>query len=106
MAVRQIPPNLLHPGLVRVGRVADKAYASRGKLHGEEHVECDQPCYGSNLDRSEVNGAQYVRMGSEEFFPSSLPSALRSRLDPTAKLRSELGLVSLVSLIPSLKPRY
>ena len=82
MGVGQIPPDLLHPCLVRIGRAADKVYAARGQVHCEEQVECDQSLLRPDLDRSEVNGTQHIPMGTEECLPGCLPAALRSRLDP------------------------
>jgi hypothetical protein len=52
-----------------------------GYLHDEQQVEGDKPGLRPDLDGREVDRAEHVPVGLEEFLPGRLPLSLRHRLD-------------------------
>ena len=52
-----------------IDRTTGKMHAACGHFHDEEQIECDQSSRRPDLDRGEVDGAQYIPMGPEKLLP-------------------------------------
>jgi len=79
--VGNVSSGLQHPGFTRVRGETNQMFSPCCQFHEEQQVISDQPAFGPDHDRGEVNGGQHIPVCLEEALPDRPPAPIGCRFD-------------------------